>query len=228
MHPTNDYKYFYIYKTTNQINGKIYIGIHASNSLENKYLGSGVYLIQAIKKYGRDTFTKEILQIYETYDHALDHERRLITKEFIENPMTYNAEIGGMGGKIWDAAKRKRMSRTKKQAYENGLQPWNKGKHVGNFMTEESRLTLSKKMSGSGNHMYGVDVNQIMSPEKNAERLAKIAKANRKPKSNRDAYKQYARQRFFIVNQHGELKHCVSEDDPRLTSGEFRRGRKWK
>lgn len=50
-----------IYKTTNLINGKIYVGSDISNI--PSYLGSGKILKCAIKKYGKDNFQKEILDI---------------------------------------------------------------------------------------------------------------------------------------------------------------------
>lgn len=228
MHPVRDYKYFYIYKTTNIINNKIYIGIHATNNLKNRYLGSGVNLTKAIKKYGRDKFVKEILKVFETYDEALLEEKTLVTPEFINDPNTYNLEIGGLGGKIWSKDLREKMSATKKQLYENGLMPWNKGKKTGTFMSESAKNDLSKKMSGKNNHMYGVDVNKILSPEKNAERLRKISENNRKPKSNKEKYSHYAKQRFWIVDITGKLEHCLSKDDPRLLSGQYQIGRKWK
>lgn len=51
-----------LYQTTNLVNGKIYVGIHQSQSLDDAYLGSGKLLKAAIKKYGRKNFKREILK----------------------------------------------------------------------------------------------------------------------------------------------------------------------
>lgn len=53
--------YGYIYKTTNLVNGKIYIGQHKSNKFDPKYKGSGVHFKNAIKKYGETNFITEML-----------------------------------------------------------------------------------------------------------------------------------------------------------------------
>ena len=54
----------YIYKTVNKFNNMIYVGL-STKSPENseKYLGSGIRLKHAIKKYGNENFYKEILEI---------------------------------------------------------------------------------------------------------------------------------------------------------------------
>ena len=50
-----------IYKTTNLINGKYYIG--KQKKFTDGYFGSGTALKSAVKKYGRLSFKKEILEI---------------------------------------------------------------------------------------------------------------------------------------------------------------------
>jgi len=50
--------FFTVYKTTNLINGKIYVGLHVTDNLEDDYLGSGSQLKLAVKKYGKEKFQK--------------------------------------------------------------------------------------------------------------------------------------------------------------------------
>lgn len=54
-------KFHIVYKTTNNINGKFYVGSHQTTKLEDGYLGSGKVLKKAIKKYGRESFTRIII-----------------------------------------------------------------------------------------------------------------------------------------------------------------------
>jgi group I intron endonuclease len=61
-----------IYKTTNLVNGKQYIGKDSKNN--PKYLGSGSYLKRAIRKYGKENFKKEILEICSTREELIERE----------------------------------------------------------------------------------------------------------------------------------------------------------
>ncbi|QDP64711.1 MAG: putative intron-associated endonuclease 1 [Prokaryotic dsDNA virus sp.] len=54
-------KYYIVYKVTNKINGKFYIGSHQTVNIEDGYLGSGKLVKLAIKKYGRENFNKCII-----------------------------------------------------------------------------------------------------------------------------------------------------------------------
>jgi len=91
----------YIYKTTNLINNKIYIGLSAREVNESKsYLGSGSYLKRAISKNGRDQFTKEILESnIESKELLQEREIYYIAKYNSTNDtIGYNITSGGTGG----------------------------------------------------------------------------------------------------------------------------------
>ena len=92
--------YHIIYKTTNLINDKIYIGYHKTEDLNDDYLGSGKILEIALKKYGKENFKKEILYIFPSREEALLKEAEIVNLEFVKSKNTYNIKIGGEGG--WD------------------------------------------------------------------------------------------------------------------------------
>ena len=90
--------YYTVYKTINTVNGKYYIGVHKTNNPNDKYLGSGIALKRAFKKYGIENFKKEILFIFDNKNDAYIKESEIVTKKFIDNENVYNAKIGGFGG----------------------------------------------------------------------------------------------------------------------------------
>ena len=90
--------FYTVYKVTNQINGKIYVGKHQTNNLDDWYLGSGKNLKRAIEKHGRPNFKKEILFIFDNEQDMNDKEAELVTAEFVARKDTYNLCIGGQGG----------------------------------------------------------------------------------------------------------------------------------
>lgn len=60
----NSKKYNYFYKITNKINRKYYYGVHSTDNLNDGYMGSGVRLLAAFKKYGIKNFYKEIVDFF--------------------------------------------------------------------------------------------------------------------------------------------------------------------
>lgn len=91
----------YVYKTTNLINGKKYIGVSITKTNSDNYLGSGVLLKRAIKKYGIDNFSKVILKEFDEEQAARNYERSLIEKlNAINDENYYNLVAGGYGGGV--------------------------------------------------------------------------------------------------------------------------------
>lgn len=87
-----------VYKTTNRINGKTYIGKHQTNNLDDGYMGSGKTLNHAINKYGLQNFEKDILFIFDTEDEMNNKEAELVTEQFCKDDSNYNICPGGKGG----------------------------------------------------------------------------------------------------------------------------------
>lgn len=86
--------YYIIYKITNKINNKYYIGKHKTDNINDSYMGSGVYLKRAMKKYGKDNFIKEILFIFDNEISMNEKEKELV----LIGEDTYNLCAGGKGG----------------------------------------------------------------------------------------------------------------------------------
>ena len=86
----------FIYKTTNCVNGKIYIGKATKN--DSTYLGSGLKIKAAIKKYGKTCFIKEIIEECDT-NIVSDREKYWIQfYNSTDDLIGYNISSGGEGG----------------------------------------------------------------------------------------------------------------------------------
>lgn len=86
--------HYIVYKITNIINGKFYIGKHQTKDLNDGYLGSGTLIRKAIKKYGKENFEKEILFVFDNEAEMNAKEKELV----IISEMSYNLCEGGKGG----------------------------------------------------------------------------------------------------------------------------------
>ena len=91
-------KIHYIYKTTNLINKKYYIGMHITNNLNDGYVGSGKRLWYSIKKYGKENFNCEILEILPNRSSLKKREKELVNEDLLKDPLCMNLTIGGNDG----------------------------------------------------------------------------------------------------------------------------------
>lgn len=128
-------KFGFIYITTNLINGKRYIGKKVFDNLGKwkTYLGSGIGLKRAVKKYGKRSFRRNII------DYALDDEELCLKERFwidfynaVSDQSFYNIAAGGDGGKVragysksnFDISEKKRIDAIRKHILkgENAVQ----------------------------------------------------------------------------------------------------------
>lgn len=115
--------YYFIYKTTNIKNGRYYIGAHTTTDLNDSYLGSGVALQRAIKRYGSDSFQREILFIASNRDEMYEKEAELVTESIVRDKRSYNLVVGGFGSSngftrdAINASAKKRKGKTWEEIY---------------------------------------------------------------------------------------------------------------
>lgn len=120
---------YIVYKTTNLINGKMYIGVHKIKDPEvfDGYLGCGCYstkpssweqktnsiLPAAIKKYGPNSFKRETLFVFDGTPEgrilAYLKEKELVNEDWVSDKNTYNICIGGVSSLVENQSKKIRQ-----------------------------------------------------------------------------------------------------------------------
>lgn len=134
--------YNYIYLITNNLNGKIYVGKHSTDNLNDGYMGSGVALHRAYNKYGQEHFTKKILAYADT-EEKLNWFERFYIKKYHARTKGYNLTDGGDG-----------VLGLRRDAWNKGVPCSEDQKHKislklkGKPMSEETKLKLSLKLKG--------------------------------------------------------------------------------
>lgn len=83
--------FYTIYKITDKTNNKTYIGKHQTENINDGYMGSGKLITRAIKKHGRENFTKEILHTFLTEEEMNQVEKALV----VIGENSYNLCDGG-------------------------------------------------------------------------------------------------------------------------------------
>jgi group I intron endonuclease len=111
-----------------------YVGVHATETPYefDGYLGSGVAIKGAIKKYGKENFIRRTLLICDTSEYAYDIEQKLVSTEFVKERDNYNICSGGLGA-------------------GSGESHVNYGKP----RTEEVKKKISDSKSGEKHPLYG-------------------------------------------------------------------------
>lgn len=89
---------YIVYKITNLINSKIYIGVHKTKNINDSYMGSGKLIKRAIKKYGLENFKKDNLAIYDNQIDMYKMESEIVNDLFLKQSNSYNLKNGGSEG----------------------------------------------------------------------------------------------------------------------------------
>jgi len=183
--------HYIIYKTTNNCNGKYYIGQHITDNLDDGYIGSGVALSNAIKKYGRDNFTRVILCYGDSQEDLNELEELAVDMSVVNDPMSYNLMTGGGSCGKRGKETRKKMSEANKNRSPESRQKMseaNKNRspeiykkisesNKGKVMSPGARQKISEAKKGKPSPFKG----KKMSPE-SRQKISDAAK-NRSPET---------------------------------------------
>lgn len=140
-----------VYKHTNTVNGKVYIGITSKRPEARWESGNGyrhnAYFNNAIEKHGWDVFSHEILYNGLTEEDALNIERKLIFEyDSTNREYGYNIELGGRKRGAFSEETLEKMRQ--RMLGENNH---NYGKHL----SKETRRKLSECNAGEKHPKWG-------------------------------------------------------------------------
>lgn len=155
----------YIYKTTNLLDGRIYVGKKHKPIFIESYFGSGVLITRAIGKYGVENFKVEQIDSADSLEELNEKEKYWIKK--LKSQTTYgnyNIAEGGFGGNIFtylpDDRKKQFIERCKINTKGKNNPNYGNGNKIRGDKNPsrrpEVREKLRKTSSGVNNGMYGV------------------------------------------------------------------------
>jgi group I intron endonuclease len=202
-----------IYKITNKINGKVYIGQTVrllqerikSHVRASKRLTIKSYFLRALKKYGLDAF--EWMTICECFSRKeLDDKEIFYIKELnTVYPNGYNITLGG-GGMSGFKHSEKTLNKVR------GDNHWTRRLGI----TEETKNRISKSVSGERNGFYGkkhtLETNQKNGEKHRGLKLTnetkeKISKSNKGKKKTEEHKKNISKGRKGMVFSDEHRKH---------------------
>ena len=144
-------KHYLIYQIRNKLNNMIYVGQHQTENIDDGYMGSGLRIQYAIKKYGIENFEKTILFECQSEDEMNAKEAEIVNEDFIARDDVYNIELGGIGG--WTHLSKDSKSKASKTRWQNmsdlerkqSIDAW-KNSCKGRTHTIEERQRMSESL----------------------------------------------------------------------------------
>lgn len=93
-----EHKYHYLYRITCLKNQKYYIGMHSTSNLEDGYMGGGKRIKNSVKKHGKESHVKEILEFFDNREDLKNKEIEVVNELLISDILCMNINLGGEGG----------------------------------------------------------------------------------------------------------------------------------
>ena len=203
--------YYFVYKTTNLKNYKIYIGCHSTDNLDDGYLGSEKYLKRAVKKYGKENFKREILKFFNNEKEMYDYEREIVNEDFIKDKNNYNASLGGGGGNLgYEVYHSEERLRKLSKAFKNKVVAFDK--------TTNKKVKISvEEFRNNPDRYVGSTKGMIVAKTKDGEI---ISITEEEFKNNPDKYVGSTKGMVSVKDKDGNT-FSVPSNDERYLSGEL-------
>lgn len=184
-----------VYKTTNMVNGKIYVGKYEGD--RESYLGSGYILKKAIKKYGKENFKREIIERCNSIKELIEKEKYWIKTLDCTNPkIGYNVAEGGTGGNTYLGKSEEEMIEIKRKISESGK---------GRTFSEEHKKKLSEsaktRKGDKACKFKGMKYDEYMSIEKAETIKSKISNSLKGRKMRDTLGEEAARLRYRKISE---------------------------
>jgi hypothetical protein len=180
--------FYTVYQVTNLANGKIYVGKHQTHDIDDGYLGSGKLLRRAIRKYGLEKFSKQILFVFSTEKEMNAKEAEIVTEAFCTRPDTYNLCRGGNGG--WGYINSNNLQHSQKQraTVRKMMSDWNRDRWANDDRFRQEHIAI-------------IAVNAFHAPPEHMARICRLAQA---PRARRKRAKTLARIKHAQGNRNSQ------------------------
>ena len=184
------YRYFYLIH--NSLDDGYYYGIHTTKKLDDGYKGSGKRLLNSIKKYGDEYFTKYILEFFSNKEDMLKRESEVVNEELLKDPLCYNLILGG-------ATNEATFNKT--------------------YVVDENnnKICVSKDDPNIGIKYFNINKNKVVVKDKSNNNYS-VSKDDPRIKTGEFIPINTG---FTIVKDKYGNRYRVFKDDPRIKTGEF-------
>lgn len=198
-------KYHYIYKTTNVINDKYYIGMHSTDNLNDGYIGSGKRLWYSINYHGKENHVCEILEYCDNRKELSKREEEIVNEQLLSEDLCLNLVTGGHSGQQGFVNDEHRIK------MRLGASKWLKDKYktdeIFKNLMAESRVKNMKNYHKLGIHNYNT-----FGGKKHTEETIKKIKNSKRGQGKGETNSQYGK--CWITNENENKKIMRGDEIP--------------
>lgn len=173
--------HYLIYKITNKLDNKFYVGKHKTKNKNDDYFGSGLLLERAVEKHGKENFVKEVVMELSTEEEMNQKEADIVDEDFVARDDTYNIMLGGCGG--FDYINDNKLNKTPEaiDAHKRNVDNTNSNKRKKWLLEndEEYRKEVSKKRSNIMKHYLAGNKNPFLGKTHSEDTRKKMSDAKR-------------------------------------------------